>query len=456
MTLEVNLDLVKKYSKPGPRYTSYPTAPHFGEGLDHREWTRQLEKKNQNSERDISLYFHIPFCDTLCYFCGCTMMVTRNQNKITNYLDYLDKEMDLYRNVLHPDRKVTQMHFGGGTPTHLSPDQIRRLGAKINSTFTFDSNSENGCEMDPRELTEDHIIALKEIGVNRASMGVQDFDPVVQKAVNRINSRQLVDETISWIRKHDYESLNLDLIYGLPHQSVERFEKTIDGILELDPDRLAVFNYAHVPWMKPHMKLINEKDLPHPEQKLEMLKMIIERLTSSGYVYIGMDHFAKETDEMTVAQREKSLQRNFQGYSTKLGADIIALGMSSISQLEDVYAQNFKELPLYYEALDSGKFPVEKGYILTEDDLIRRETIMRLMCDLQLNYSLMSDHLGINFSQYFETDLKDLATFQDDGLITIDSNGVYITESGRLFIRNIAMEFDAYLEKDNARYSKTI
>jgi len=456
MTLKVNLDLVKKYSKPGPRYTSYPTAPHFGDGLNHEKWKKQLVEKNQNSDREISLYFHIPFCDTLCYFCGCTMMVTRNQDKITTYLDYLSKEMDLYKNVIHPEKKVTQMHFGGGTPTHLTPDQIRRLGEKINSIFSFDLQSENGCEMDPRELTEDHIIALKEIGVNRASMGVQDFDPVVQKAVNRINSKELVYETISWIRKHNYESLNLDLIYGLPHQSVDSFEKTIDGILELDPDRLAVFNYAHVPWMKPHMKLIKEEDLPHPEQKLEMLKMIIERLSSSGYVYIGMDHFAKETDEMTIAQKEKSLQRNFQGYSTKLGADIVAMGMSSISQLENVYAQNFKELPTYYSAIDSGNIPVEKGYILSDDDHIRRETIMRLMCDLELNYSVMSDHLGINFSQYFEKDLEGLDTFQKDNLIKMDSDGISITESGRLFIRNIAMEFDAYLEKDKARYSKTI
>lgn len=227
MTLEVNLDLVKKYSKPGPRYTSYTTAPHFGDGLNKQEWSNQLVEKNQTSDRDISLYFHIPFCDTLCYFCGCTMMVTRNQDKISNYLNYLGKEMDLYNSVLHPGKKVTQMHFGGGTPTHLTPDQIRKLGEKIYSTFTFDSHAENGCEMDPRELTEDHIIALREIGVNRASMGVQDFDPVVQKAVNRINSKELVNESISWIRKHNYESLNLDLIYGLPHQSVKSFKKRL-------------------------------------------------------------------------------------------------------------------------------------------------------------------------------------------------------------------------------------
>jgi len=456
MTLEVNLDLVKKYSKPGPRYTSYPTAPHFNESLNHDKWIEEIKKNNLTSDRDISLYFHIPFCDTLCYFCGCTMMVTRNQDKITKYIDYLEKEIDLFKKLIHPDKKVIQMHFGGGTPTHLTPDQIRRIGAKIRSSFNFDPNSENGCEMDPRELTEDHIIALKDIGINRASMGVQDFDPVVQKAVNRVNSKELVDEVIGWIRKHDYESLNLDLIYGLPHQTVEKFEKTLDGVLDLDPDRLAVFNYAHVPWMKPHMKLINEDDLPDPEIKLEMLKMIIERLTSSGYVYIGMDHFAKETDEMTIAQKEKSLQRNFQGYSTKLGSDIYALGMSSISQLEDVYAQNVKELPQYYSLIDAGKLPIEKGYPMSNDDNIRRETIMRLMCDLELDFASMSNRLGVNFVEYFAKDLENLDVFKDDGLLTISPEKIIITEAGRLFIRNIAMEFDAYLEKDKARYSKTI
>lgn len=456
MTLEVNLDLVKKYAKPGPRYTSYPTAPHFNDSMNPEKWVKEIGKNNQTAARDLSLYFHIPFCDTLCYFCGCTMMVTRNQDKINRYLDYLEKEIILLKNLIHPDKKVIQMHFGGGTPTHLSPDQIRRTGAMINDTFSFAPDTENGCEMDPRELTEDHIIALREIGINRASMGVQDFDPVVQKAVNRVNSRELVVEVVGWIRKHDYESLNLDLIYGLPLQSLKGFEKTLDDILEMDPDRLAVFNYAHVPWMKPHMKLIKEEDLPSPELKLEMLKMIIERLTSSGYVYIGMDHFAKETDEMTIAQKEKSLQRNFQGYSTKLGADIYAMGMSSISQLEDVYAQNVKELPLYYEMLDAGRLPVEKGYIMSRDDHIRRETIMRLMCDLELDFEGMSQNLGVNFKEYFAKDIEGMSVFQDDELLTIGPEKISVTESGRLFIRNIAMEFDAYLEKDKARYSKTI
>lgn len=456
MTLEVNLDLVKKYAKPGPRYTSYPTAPHFNDSMNPEKWVKEIGKNNQTAARDLSLYFHIPFCDTLCYFCGCTMMVTRNQDKINRYLDYLEKEIILLKNLIHPDKKVIQMHFGGGTPTHLSPDQIRRTGAMINDTFSFAPDTENGCEMDPRELTEDHIIALREIGINRASMGVQDFDPVVQKAVNRVNSRELVVEVVGWIRKHDYESLNLDLIYGLPLQSLKGFEKTLDDILEMDPDRLAVFNYAHVPWMKPHMKLIKEEDLPSPELKLEMLKMIIERLTSSGYVYIGMDHFAKVTDEMTIAQKEKSLQRNFQGYSTKLGADIYAMGMSSISQLEDVYAQNVKELPLYYEMLDAGRLPVEKGYIMSRDDRIRRETIMRLMCDLELDFEGMSQNLGVNFKEYFAKDIEGMSVFQDDELLTIGPEKISVTESGRLFIRNIAMEFDAYLEKDKARYSKTI
>jgi oxygen-independent coproporphyrinogen-3 oxidase len=310
--------------------------------------------------------------------------------------------------------------------------------------------------MDPRELTEEHIIALKKVGFNRASMGVQDFDTKVQQAVNRINPYDMVENTVGWIRNNGFESLNLDLIYGLPHQTTNSFEDTINKVLNLDPDRLAVFNYAHVPWMKPHQKLINENDLPKPEEKLEMLKMIIERLTSSGYVYIGMDHFAKVNDELTIAQKEKQLQRNFQGYSTRGGADIYAFGMSSISQLENIYIQNYKELPIYYEKIEKGILPVEKGYVLSGDDKIRRETIMRLMCDLELDYNRIGKLLDIDFQHYFKEELQSMDNFISDGLLLQDDTKLSVTNKGRLFIRNIAMEFDKYLNESKARYSKTI
>lgn len=456
MKLEVDIELIKKYNRPGPRYTSYPTAPHFNESVNGNEWQRQIQLNNKNARRDLSLYFHLPFCDTLCWFCGCTTVVTRNIDKIEEYLRYLYKEIDMISRDINIDRKVVQMHFGGGTPTYLSPDQILHLGAKINKSFTFSADAEIGCEMDPRELTEDHIIALKEVGFKRASMGVQDFNSKVQKAVNRINPYEMVEEAVGWIRGNGFESLNLDLIYGLPYQTTSNFENTVDKILTLDPDRLAVFNYAHVPWMKPHQKLIKEDDLPAPEEKLEMLKMIIERLTSSGYIYIGMDHFAKADDELAIAQKDKNLQRNFQGYSTRAGADIYAFGMSSISQLENIYVQNFKELPDYYEYLRKGNLPVEKGYILSDDDKIRRETIMRLMCDLELDYQRMSKLLQINFHDYYADELQQMDKFISDGLIVISPSKLSITEKGRLFIRNIAMEFDRYLDNSEARYSKTV
>ncbi len=456
MTLEVDLKLVEKYNKPGPRYTSYPTAPHFSEKVGLADWERIIRANNETNDRDLSLYFHIPYCDTLCYFCGCTTVITRNKDKIEAYLGYLFKELDLVKSRLNPNRKVVQQAFGGGTPTYLSPDQIRRLGHKILNTFRFADNAELACEMDPRGLTKDHIQALKEVGFNRASVGVQDFDPAVQKAVNRINSRGMIQEITDWIRELGFQSLNLDLIYGLPLQTRESVEKTLSAILKLDPDRLAVFNYAHVPWLKPHQKLIKESDLPGPEEKLQMLKMIIETLTSSGYVYIGMDHFAKLDDELTIAQREKSLQRNFQGYSTKAGADIYAFGMSSISQLDDIYAQNTKVIPEYYKYLDQASLPFEKGYLLTEEDQLRRTVIMRLMCDLELDYARLSKNLKVDFEQHFEKELNNLDEFVADELLVLNNAKLTVTNKGRLFIRNIAMTFDEYLGQGEGRFSKTV
>ena len=397
MTLKVDLKLVKKYNRPGPRYTSYPTAPHFTDAVKLSEWDAVIKNNNLDANKDLSLYIHLPFCDTLCWFCGCTTVITRNTDKIDQYLEILFREIDLLKSKIHEDRNIVQMHYGGGTPTYLSPLQIKSLGEKLQNSFKLSENAEIGCEMDPRGLTRDHIIALRETGFNRASMGVQDFNPDVQKAVNRINPPEMIRQVIGWIRSEGFNSLNLDLIYGLPLQTTDSFKKTLDMVLELNPDRLAVFNYAHVPWLKPHQMLIREEELPHPDEKLDMLKMIIETLTFSGYVYIGMDHFAKADDELTLAQKEKTLQRNFQGYSTKGGVDIYALGMSSISQVDNIYVQNFKEIPRYAELIENDTLPFEKGFILSQDDLIRRQVIMRLMCDLELNYKTMSKSLNIDF-----------------------------------------------------------
>jgi len=455
--LEVNLDLVQKYNVAGPRYTSYPPATKFSDTLAWPELAELILQNNQ-SERDLSLYFHIPFCETLCWFCGCTTVITTNHSQGQAYIDYLEKEMAQMATLLNPARKVVQLHWGGGSPTFLRPDEIRRLGEVIHRYFKFSPEIEAGVEIDPRRLTRDHVVALRDIGFNRASLGVQDFDPKVQEAVHRIQPQAMTEQTIEWLRETGFYSVNLDLIYGLPHQTAESFNHTLDIVLGLNPDRLAVFSYAHVPWVKPAQKILEQKILPSPEVKLQLLKTVIERLTeNNNYIYIGMDHFARPGDELALAQAKKQLQRNFQGYSTRAGADIYAFGMSAISQIPDAYWQNEKELPKYYSTLDKGKAPLARGYVLTDEDKIRRETIMRVMCDLSLNYGIMSQRLGINFASHFAREIESLAPFEADKLVRRSSTGMEITGTGRLFIRNIAMCFDNTLAPATERkHSRTI
>lgn len=455
-TLHVDLDLVRKYNVPGPRYTSYPPATQFTDKVDFN-LLRSKMRENAASERDVSLYFHLPFCQTLCWYCGCTTVITTDQKVSGKYIDYLEKEIGLLAGEFNSKRKVAQLHFGGGTPTFLTPPELRRLGGIIKKNFTFSPNIEAGVEIDPRRLSREHIEALAEIGFNRASIGVQDNNPVVQKAVHRIQPFAQTKMAVDWLRESGFKSINIDLIYGLPHQTPETFEKTLEEVLTLQPNRFAVFSYAHVPWIKPSQKILEDKILPTPETKLAMLKLTIEKLTSEGYVYIGMDHFAREDDELAIAQREKKLQRNFQGYSTCGDTDIFAFGMSSISQAGDIYWQNNKELPAYYGSVDAGNLPLMKGYVLTEEDEIRRQTIMRLMCDLNLDYAAMSQLLGIDFTEHFENELASLDDMEADGLILKTPTGLLVTELGRLLIRNIAMRFDAYLPKTTERrFSKTI
>jgi oxygen-independent coproporphyrinogen-3 oxidase len=455
--LKVDLELVKKYNVAGPRYTSYPPATKFTDAL---KWPELAEKilENNRTERDLSLYFHIPFCETLCWYCGCTTVITLNHNQGSTYLNYLEKEVAQMSTLINPRRKAVQLHWGGGSPTFLHPDEIRRLGDIIHKHFSFSEDLEAGVEIDPRRLTRDHIVALREIGFNRASLGVQDFDPVVQEAVHRIQPREMTEQVLAWTRELGFKSINLDLIYGLPHQTVESFNKTLDIVLSLQPDRLAVFSYAHVPWVKPAQKILEHKVLPPPEVKLQLLKTVIERLTENNrYIYIGMDHFAKPGDELAVAQSRKQLQRNFQGYSTRAGADIYAFGMSSISQIPDVYWQNEKELPKYYSMLDAGQMPLVRGYAVTDEDKLRRETIMRVMCDLSLDYAAMSQRLGVNFVSHFERELEALGGFEADGLVKRSSGGMEVSDTGRLFIRNIAMSFDNTLAPVGERkHSRTI
>ena len=455
--LSVNLDLVKKYNVPGPRYTSYPPATKFTDAISWEQLSTKIEANNR-APRDLSVYFHIPFCETLCWFCGCTTVITLNHDKGMGYVEALGREVAKMAPKLNPQRQAVQLHFGGGSPTFLRPDEIRRLGEIIHHFFTFSPDIEASVEVDPRRLTRDHLVALREIGFNRASMGVQDFNPRVQEAIHRIQPREMTQQAMDWMRELGFGSINLDLIYGLPFQTPQSFNETLDIVLTMKPDRLAVFSYAHVPWIKPSQKILEREVLPTPETKLEVLKLVIEKLTADGqYVYIGMDHFAKPTDELAIAQREKKLQRNFQGYSTRAGSDIYAFGMSSISQIPEAYWQNEKELPKWQEAVDAGKVPLNRAYFVTGEDKIRRETIMRVMCDLSLDFAAMSQKLGINFEQHFGKELASLAPFEADGLVKRHASGLEVTDAGRLFIRNIAMCFDNTLAPEGQRrHSKTI
>ncbi|MHC1738904.1 MAG: oxygen-independent coproporphyrinogen III oxidase [Ignavibacteriaceae bacterium] len=456
---EFDLTKFKKYDKPGPRYTSYPTAPHFNESFTHKDFLSEIKLSNSGENlSNLSLYFHLPYCDTLCYFCGCNMIITRNRERVSQYISYVKKEIELLVKLINPSRKVTQLHWGGGTPTHLLPDEIADLAGYIQKSFNFSPDSENSCEIDPRGLTYEHLQALRQNGFNRISMGVQDFNEKVQIAVNRLQPEDITLQAINWIRELNYDSINLDLMYGLPFQTMESFEKTVNRIVAISPDRIAVFNYAHVPWMKKHMNLINTDDLPKPESKLEILKMTTEKLTTSGYDFIGMDHFAKPSDELAIALREKKLYRNFQGYSTRAGADLYAFGITAISQLSRVYAQNHKTEKEYYDALDAGLIPTYKGYMLNNDDLLRRYVVMKIMCDFALNFKTVEDKFQINFKDYFSWGLRNLKEMADDGLISLSENSLAITEVGRLLVRNIAMNFDGYIERkeDVGRYSKTL
>jgi oxygen-independent coproporphyrinogen III oxidase len=454
--LKLDLALVKKYSVPGPRYTSYPPATHFTDKVTFEDLSGAIRANNE-TERELSLYYHLPFCYSLCWYCGCTTIITRDQAQSAGYIGYLEKEMEMMGRFLNPRRKVVQMHFGGGSPTFLLPDEIRRLGAMIRARFHLAEDAEASIEIDPRRMTRDHVKAMREAGFNRASLGVQDYNPEVQKAVHRIQPREMTEQMADWLRQDGFQSLNIDLIYGLPLQTPASFAKTIEEVLELKPDRFAIFNYAHLPEIKKHQRIFKSEVLPSPETRLQLLKTAIETLTSVGYVYIGMDHFARETDELAVAQKQKTLQRNFQGYSTRGGADIYAFGMSSISQADGVYWQNHKDLRLYYGRLDEGRSPVAKGFVMSEDDRIRRWTIMRLMCDLGLDFASISSTVNIDFTSYFARELESLSDLEADGLLQRHPAGFTVTDAGRLLIRNIAMRFDAYLAKEKEkRYSKTI
>jgi oxygen-independent coproporphyrinogen-3 oxidase len=441
------LDLLVTYNKPGPRYTSYPTAPLFSSEYDDKRFEVDLITNNHENISPISLYLHIPFCDTLCYFCGCTTVITKDRSRIRTYIDALKKEIARTAIYVSHSREIVQMHWGGGSPSYLAPDEIRELSDWIRERFRFSEDAEISVEIDPRGLTFDHFIAFRSAGVNRISVGVQDFDERVQRAVNRIQPEAITRKTLDWAREFGINNINVDLMYGLPLQNASSFGKTLETVLELDPNRLAVFNFAYVPWMKAQQKLLHPEDLPSAETKLELLKTSIETLTGAGYEYIGMDHFAKPDDELTLAQKTGTLHRNFQGYSTRAGADLYAFGMSAISHFGNIYAQNLKTLPEYIQAVNQQRFPTAVGYRMTSDDQVRKFVITRLMCDLEVEKEEVEELFRITFDEYFDKSLDELADFQRLGLVKHTLSKITVEGNGRLVLRNIAMCFDAHLKR---------
>ena len=447
-----------KYSKPGPRYTSYPTAPEFSESFTQEDLKEYY--KNQSDDRALSLYIHMPFCRSACYFCGCNTIFTSKEDKKSRYIEYLKKELNILKNHLNTKRVVTQMHFGGGTPTYFSPSQLEEVITAVKEIFpNFASDAEVSCEVDPRYFTVEHMNVLKAGGCNRLSFGVQDLDETVQKTIHRIQPFELTQNVINIARNAGIHSVNTDLIYGLPFQTKESFKKTLEKMLTLNTDRFAVFNYAHVPWLMKTMRKFDESTFPKPETKLEMLKDRIDFFTTNGYKMVGMDHFAKPEDELFKAIEKGELHRNFQGYTTKGGADLIGIGLTSIGNGVDYYAQNYKEIEPWEKAIDNGDLPVFKGYALSADDQLRQFVIMELMSNFSLNITRVEKEFNINFKEYFDDAIEALKEFEEAELLNITDNKIEVSQTGTMLIRNICMPFDAYLNKipeEKRRFSKTI
>jgi len=453
-----DLDLIKRYDKAGPRYTSYPTAVEFNESFTADSYQQQVEISNQRGG-PLSLYFHLPFCDTVCFYCACNKIITKNRKHSEPYLANLHKEIAMQAALFDSDRVVEQLHWGGGTPTFISHDQMRELMAVTRQHFNLanDDVGEFSIEIDPREADAETISVLREIGFNRISLGVQDFNPTVQKAVNRIQSEEETFAVIDAARRTGFRSVSLDLIYGLPHQTPDSFAETLDKVIAVSPERLSVFNYAHMPELFKVQRQMKSEDLPLPEVKLEILQRSIEQLTAAGYVYIGMDHFAKPDDDLAIAQRENKLYRNFQGYSTHSECDLIGLGVTSIGSVGDSYSQNQRTLEEYSNSLNNDQLPVFRGFTLNDDDKIRRVVITRLICHFSLDIPAIEKELNINFNDYFADVLPDLEQFKQDGLLQYDDEKIEVLPAGHLLIRNICMVFDFYMQqKVKKHFSKVI
>jgi len=456
--IEIPEELIRRFDSFGPRYTSYPTADRF-----HTEFTADsyiaylTQRSSLTNKPPLSLYIHIPFCASLCYYCACNKVITKDRSRSAIYLSYLEKELQMVTSHLTTREALSQLHLGGGTPTFLSHDEMRQLMAMLRQHFDFTEDAEISIEIDPRTVTSETLEMLQEIGFNRTSLGVQDFDPEVQKAVHRIQEFDMVAHTIEESRRFGFTSINFDLIYGLPKQSLASFSRTLDQVISLSPDRIALYNYAHLPTRFKPQRRIAEADLPTAEQRLEIFLMSLRRLLAEGYVYIGLDHFAKPDDSLAKATLDGSLHRNFQGYTTRSDCDLIALGLSAIGKVGNSYVQNVRTLDEYYACLDQGKLPVEKGFDLNQDDLMRRQIIMDMMCSTGVNFKAVEGQFGISFADYFDAEMKQMQAYATQGLVGINDAGIHVLPKGRLFVRAFGMAFDGYLAKQTtANYSRLI
>jgi len=460
-TVEFDAGLISRLSKSGPRYTSYPTADRFSDGFGYRDYLHAVaDRRTRGNARPLSLYLHIPFCDTVCYYCACNKIVTKNREKAATYLAYLKREIAMQGSLFAGMNEVAQLHFGGGTPTYLSDAQMGELMDHLRRCFRFapDELGEYSIEVDPRTVSAERVHSLRAQGFNRISLGVQDFDAGVQKAVNRIQPEEETRAIVAAARAAGFRSVSIDLIYGLPKQTPSTMTETLEKVVALDPDRIAVYHYAHLPHLFKPQRRILEEDMPGSDAKLAMLQLCIERLTRAGYVYIGMDHFAKPGDDLAIAQRQGRLHRNFQGYSTHADTDLVSCGVSAIGAVGATYSQNVKTLDAYYDALDRNELPVARGARLNMDDVLRRAIIQKLMCQFELSISAIEQAFPVVFRQYFRDELAQLAAMEDVGLVSVNGDWISVGTRGRLLIRNVCMAFDRYLANRGTepRYSKTV
>jgi oxygen-independent coproporphyrinogen-3 oxidase len=454
-------ELLARFDVPGPRYTSYPTADRFVEAFSQADLQQALNLRNQGlrqKNRSLSVYVHIPFCESLCYYCACNKIITKHHEKAEPYLRYLAKEVELYTSAIGMGQSVSQLHLGGGTPTFLSDEELRELMALLKRSFNFVAGGEYSVEVDPRTVNDDRLALLYELGFNRLSFGVQDFDPEVQKAVHRIQPAKQVFELVASARKMGFESINVDLIYGLPKQTPESFDRTLKQINELRPDRIALYAYAHLPERFKPQRRILAAELPAASSKIAMLSRSMDALMNAGYVYVGMDHFALPDDALAVAKRQGRLHRNFQGYSTQPDCDLIGLGVSAIGRMGGTYSQNAKTMDEYIDMLDNGQLPIVKGLALSRDDLIRRAWIMAIMCQGHIQFDAFNEAWLIDAKKYFANELSQLEALQTQGLVKLMDGGLQVTPMGWFFVRGVAMVFDKYLQADRnrTRFSKII